>query len=110
MRLFIDDERTCIEDGWITARTVEAAIGIIEENKGHELIISLDHDLGGDATTRSVINWMRLNGIRPDAGAVHSANTVGVEWLEMALDRDFGDPVPRIKVPRWRVFREDEGK
>lgn len=109
MKIFIDDLRTPTDPTWYVARTADEATELIEwaYNRGHELIISFDHDLGVDAngevtTTRTVINRMLAASIRPEAACVHSANPVGAAWLNTSLDRDFGPtPVPRYKVPKY---------
>ncbi|MEV6643273.1 cyclic-phosphate processing receiver domain-containing protein [Amycolatopsis sp. NPDC051371] len=43
--------------------------------------ISLDHDLGGDDTTRPVVLWLCENDRCPPEVRVHTANPVGREWL-----------------------------
>lgn len=110
MKLYIDDIRTPvtpdgeIDTSWFTVRTEKEAIRAIEAFRNDpELIISFDHDLGPDPhdpehqmTTRTVINHLLMHGMRPTAATVHSSNPVGAAWLNTALDRDFGEPVPRI--------------
>jgi len=49
--------------------------------------MSLDHDLGDDDTTRPVVMWCCYNDWWPDSVVVHSANPVGVEWLEGMIER-----------------------
>ena len=49
--------------------------------------MSLDHDLGGDDTSRRIVLWMCENEFWPDEVVVHSANPVGVEWLEGMIAR-----------------------
>lgn len=97
MHIFVDDIRQ--PEDWVWAKTVAEAQKLIDQCTSFTL--SLDHDLGGDETTRSLINWLLMTGRRPDAAAVHSSNPVGRQWLEVALDRDFGEPVPRCAVPKW---------
>ena len=94
--LFVDDIRTATAP-WINARTVVEAQALIANAVTFE--VSLDHDLGGDSTSRELINWMLRNGHCPSAAAVHSANPVGRHWLEMALERDFGHPIPALTNP-----------
>ena len=110
MKLYIDDIRTpvtsagTIDTDWFIARTEKEAIRLIEVFRDDpELIISFDHDLGSDPdnpqyqmTTRAIINHLLTQGMRPTAATVHSSNPVGAAWLNTALDRDFGEPVPRI--------------
>lgn len=105
MKLFVDDIRTPVDSSWEIARTVDQAIDLIKkalfygESLDH---ISLDHDLGDDQTSRALVNWMVSHGIRFEYGSVHSANPVGVQWLEMALNRDFGDPIPIVTAPAYQ--------
>jgi hypothetical protein len=55
--------------------------------RGHECeTISLDHDLGGEDTTRPVVLWMCEN-ICPKDIRVHTANPVGRDWLEGMINR-----------------------
>lgn len=97
--LFIDDERNPPEhwteggsNSVITARTSDAAIWILQQMKdnGHTLdFISFDHDLGGDDTTRLVVNWCIENQFFPRSATVHSMNPIGKEWLEGTINRYF---------------------
>lgn len=103
MFIFVDDIRTTTNKKWINARTPDEAIKLIDtavENK-EEIHISFDHDLGGELTSRSIVNYMLYNGITPTTANVHSANPVGAQWLETALNRDFGHPIPKIEIPHW---------
>ncbi|WP_306669305.1 cyclic-phosphate processing receiver domain-containing protein [Rhodococcus pyridinivorans] len=50
-------------------------------------VMSLDHDLGGDHTSRAVVLWMCEHEVWPDEVSVHSANPVGVEWLTGMINR-----------------------
>lgn len=104
MHIFIDDIRTPIDDGWIIARTVEESIDLINEciSNNEEIYISFDHDLGGDKTTREVINYMLRNGIVLDGAAIHSANPVGAAWIGEALLRDWPSPVKVIESPSYK--------
>jgi hypothetical protein len=49
--------------------------------------MSLDHDLGGDDTTRPIVLWMCENESWPTTVHVHTANPVGREWLEGMIER-----------------------
>jgi hypothetical protein len=50
--------------------------------------MSLDHDLGGDDTTRSVVLYLCENpDLWPGTVYVHTANPVGREWLEGMVNR-----------------------
>ena len=50
-------------------------------------VMSLDHDLGGDDTTRPIVLWMCENEFWPAKVVVHSANPVGIDWLEGMIER-----------------------
>ncbi|MHA4848749.1 cyclic-phosphate processing receiver domain-containing protein [Rhodococcus sp. MSC1_016] len=84
MRLWVDDLRTP-PDGWEWAKTSAAAIARLDAGGVEQL--SLDHDLGGDDTTRPVVLWMCEHEVWPREIRVHSANPVGVEWLTGMIDR-----------------------
>jgi len=85
--LWIDDLRSppeTDEDFWLWAKTSEEAIHLI---RSHDFdVISFDHDLGGEDTSREVVRWMIMNGFKAREHRVHSANPVGVEWLEGMID------------------------
>lgn len=100
MKIWVDDIRTppgtLADGGWIWAKTSHDAIWLLGENKymverGYAErpfdLMSLDHDLGGDDTTRPVVLWMCENDFWPVEVVVHSANPVGVEWLEGMIKR-----------------------
>lgn len=97
MKIWVDDIRTPPDDSWdIWAKTSSKVIDILEKCKylvdtgSPEFIpiyMSLDHDLGGDDTTRPIVLWMCENEFWPDEVVVHSANYVGVEWLEGMIKR-----------------------
>ncbi len=90
MKLWVDDVRPPAERGWYWARTSREALWILTTLKehGHELeAMSLDHDLGHDDTTRPIVLWMCENEWWPQEVRVHSANPVGVEWLEGMIER-----------------------
>ncbi|WP_245568087.1 cyclic-phosphate processing receiver domain-containing protein [Nocardia jiangxiensis] len=82
--MFVDDLREPPE-GWTVARTSADAVAILnlwrllEIHADH---LSLDHDLGGDDTTRPVMLWMCENDWWPARLTVHTANPVGREFLE----------------------------
>lgn len=94
-KLWVDDVRPAPE-GWVWLKTSAEAIDWLEASRilvrtssaiyGDE-IMSLDHDLGGDDTTRPVVIWMCENGYWPQEVVVHSANPVGIEWLEGMIER-----------------------
>lgn len=96
-RLWIDDLRPPPED-WIWAKTSEEAIGVISVLAYYGSRFSeasFDHDLGGDDTTRPVILWLcEQENLWPDKIYVHSANPVGVEWLQGMVNR-YGPGITR---------------
>lgn len=93
-KLWVDDERPAPE-GWIWSKNSLDAIN--ELHKGWPKPIdemSLDHDLGGDDTTRRVVLWLCENpDYWPPVVRVHSANPVGREWLEGMIARYQPDAV-----------------
>ena len=54
-RLWVDDLRPA-PPGWTWAKSSAAAIELLDE--GEFAAISLDHDLGGEDTTRPVVLWL----------------------------------------------------
>jgi len=88
MKLWVDDERPAPE-GWLWAKNSHEAVGVLsyEWPAGRVTDLSLDHDLGGEDTTRSVVTWMVMHGIWPERIYVHTANPVGREWLEGMINK-----------------------
>lgn len=84
MSLWVDDVRRP-PNGWGWAMTSTEAIDALRDEDVVE--ISLDHDLGGDDTTRPVVLWMCEHDTWPAVVRVHSANPVGVEWLTGMVER-----------------------
>lgn len=94
LKLWIDDIRPAPDDTWDTVTSSDAAIALLKfwveefESPIFPLdSISFDHDLGGDDTTRPVVLWLIENNVHFDNYLVHSANPVGVEWLEGMIER-----------------------
>ena len=93
MKLWVDDIRWPPEEyGWVWVKTSADAIHLLEKYKDagpawNIALMSLDHDLGGDDTTRAVVLWCCNNDYWPKKVVVHSANPVGVEWLEGMIAR-----------------------
>lgn len=96
MKIWVDDIRTPPDDTWEWFKTSQEVINEFENAKwynavhGNKIgydIMSLDHDLGGDDTSRRIVLWMCENEFWPDEVRVHSANPVGVEWLEGMIER-----------------------
>ncbi|KRA16957.1 MULTISPECIES: cyclic-phosphate processing receiver domain-containing protein [unclassified Lysobacter] len=88
MRVYLDDERTT-PDGWVRVYWPDEAIALLRQ--GTVTQISLDHDLGDDArgTGYDVIAWIEeavaLDGFRPPAIAVHSANPAARLRMEAGI-------------------------
>src|SRR5437867_3667167 len=113
MKLFLDDTRELAhlghtpEQGWVVARTADAAIDILRTGEVTEA--SLDHDLGhcgkcnrckGYADRRCacrchltgyfVVLYMETENIWPvDGVKVHSANPGGALKMRLAIDRHY---------------------
>jgi hypothetical protein len=89
VKLWVDDIRTPPE-GWWWAKDSDKAIEWLICCKnlwGPPEIMSLDHDLGGDDTTRPIVLWCCENEFWPTEVIVHSANPVGRDWLEGMIKR-----------------------
>ena len=93
MKLFVDDERPA-PAGWDLALTSAEAIAVLERHASIRNVsnalgpqvdrieaISLDHDLGGDDTTRPVVLFMCEFECWPERLYVHTGNPIGEEWL-----------------------------
>jgi hypothetical protein len=90
MKIWVDDVRTPPDWSWAWYLTSDEAINALKwlKKMGDDIkIISLDHDLGGDDTTRPIVLWMIENDFWPVEVKVHSANPVGREWLEGMIER-----------------------
>lgn len=104
MKIWVDDERPAPDGTWFHARTASDALRVlaayrsVRDNPLTQNVrvecISLDHDLGGDDTTRPVVLWMAENNFWPDKVYVHTANVVGREWIEGMVNR-YGPGVSR---------------
>lgn len=84
IRLWVDDLRPA-PDEWVHVTTSAQAISVLRTGRVVEL--SLDHDLGGDDTTRPVVLWMCEREVWPAIVHVHTANPVGEEWLAGMIAR-----------------------
>lgn len=92
-RLWIDDEREPPDrHSWWWVKRSDHAIRFIDGLRPRE--ISLDHDLGGEDTTRLVVLWMCEHDVWPEVVRVHTANPVGREWLVGMVNR-YGPGVTR---------------
>ena len=92
MKIWVDDLRPPPDDSWEWAKTSLEALGWLWHVRMcyedcHIEVMSLDHDLGGDDTTRPIVLWMCENNFWPDEVVVHSANPVGIDWLEGMIER-----------------------
>ena len=91
MKIWVDDIRIPPDDTWAWCKTSEATIECLKYLKmvGSTKfnLMSLDHDLGGDDTSRPIVLWMCENNFWPVEVRVHSANPPGVYWLESMIER-----------------------
>lgn len=98
MKLWVDDLRPPPDGTWTWALdSFDALQNLAFYAAGSDegvQEISLDHDLGDDDTTRSVVLWMAEHGSWPSVVRVHTANPVGRAWLEGMIDR-YGPGVTR---------------
>ena len=79
MKLWVDDLRAPPSQ-WLWAKTSQEAIYALSRLEFEEM--SLDHDLGGEDTTRAVVLWLCEHPDRwPRVVRVHTANNVGRTWL-----------------------------
>lgn len=93
MKIWVDDVRPAPE-GWEWAKTSAEAIDLLVLLTSPGMLwcpfenMSLDHDLGGDDTARRIVLWCCENDFWPvEKVTVHSANPVGIEWLEGMINR-----------------------
>lgn len=90
MKLWVDDIRPRPAWDWYQAFSSPEAITILNNCRETGMVVdylSLDHDLGGDDTTRPIVLWMIENDFWPVEVVVHSANPVGIDWLEGMIKR-----------------------
>lgn len=90
MKIWVDDIRTPPDDSWRWAKSLMIADSMLRRWKMNGVVVtemSLDHDLGGDETTRPLVLWMIENDFWPEKIYVHSANPPGVYWLESMIER-----------------------
>lgn len=93
MNIWVDDIRTPPDDNWFWIKTSTETIIKLEKLKrawktGTVIeVLSLDHDLGGDDTTRPVLLWMIEHNFWPVEIRIHTANPVGRIWLEGMIER-----------------------
>ena len=78
-KLWVDDLRPPPDDTWRWVTTSSEAIQWLQD--ACIGTISLDHDLGGDDTTRPIVLHMCMEEIWPKIIYIHSCNVVGIDWL-----------------------------
>ena len=90
IRVWLDDVRDAPAAGWTRAFTAREAVALLEA--GGVVEISLDHDLGDEATCGNgyqVACWIEeavaMRGVAAPTIRVHSANVVGRARLEQAI-------------------------
>ena len=90
MKIWVDDIRTPPDNEWIWFVSSSAALDFLKLCKRNQLTVhemSLDHDLGGEDTTRPIVLWFCEADFWPVKVNVHSANPVGIDWLEGMIER-----------------------
>jgi hypothetical protein len=96
MKIWVDDIRTPPDKTWTWVKSSRETIRYMTNWKiaqargwvdGPIDVMSLDHDLGGEDTTRYIVLWCCNHDWWPVEVIVHSANPVGVEWLEGMIER-----------------------
>ena len=90
MKIWVDDIRTPPDDTWRWCDDSWSALMelAVAQDTGQTIeVMSLDHDLGGEDTSRPIVLWMCENDFWPVEVRVHSANPVGREWLEGMIER-----------------------
>lgn len=86
--LLIDDERNLRSGVFFgepdvdVARTSQEAIGFLRRTPEYAFVL-WDHDLGGEDTTRKVIQWIESQPEPPKIveNIVHSMNPIGAKWV-----------------------------
>ena len=91
-KLFLDDEREPVGDGWIIARSYDSARALVIE-QGLPCFISFDHDLGEGENGSQFVSWMVNHMI--DQGMrfpsdfsymIHSQNPIGAGNIRGKMD------------------------
>lgn len=87
--MWLDDKRPAPE-GYIWVKTAKEAIALLQE--GQVTFASLDHDLGFGGSGYDVVCFMERTGLWPRDGIkIHSMNPVGRQYMQMAIDRHYGE-------------------
>lgn len=91
-KLFLDDEREPVGDGWTIARDTVTARSLIVD-RGLPRFISFDHDLGDGDNGSQFVSWlidhMLDNGIRFPCDfsyMIHSQNPIGAGNIRGKMD------------------------
>lgn len=91
VKVWVDDIRTPPDNTWLWFKDSAGVRQWMDTRRSHGIplgsVMSLDHDLGGDDTTRPIVLWMCEHEAWPDEVRVHSANPVGRAWLEGMVER-----------------------
>lgn len=86
MKLWVDDLRRPPGADWHWVVSSAEAICHLSHWDVEEM--SLDHDLGGEETSRPIVLWLCENETRwPRVVRVHTANPVGRDWLSGMIYR-----------------------
>lgn len=96
-RLWIDDERQPPNVMWDWRTTSDGAIKMLQDS--HVRMVSFDHDLGGDDTTRPVVLWMCVQDVWPKYIFVHTMNPIGADWLTGMCKRYAPDSTEVRRIP-----------
>ncbi len=75
LKVYLDDERTPPDDGWVLVKTPAQAIALLETGEVSHL--SLDHDLGDDegiGTGYDVVLWMEEQVFLTERGNFYNAH------------------------------------
>jgi len=90
--MFIDDERFPATEGWVIVRSSSFAIDTVKQ-LGMPSVISFDHDLGGNDTSRVFILWLldeladsRISFPENFEFKVHSQNPIGAAWIQGTME------------------------
>lgn len=103
LKIFIDDIRNPPDDSWTVFRDSASFLDWLRlpdlpERLDDVEIISFDHDLGGEDTSRPIALFLEEWTFESDSGGhwfneldivtkIHSANPVGRAWLAQSLSR-----------------------
>ncbi|KXP08710.1 cyclic-phosphate processing receiver domain-containing protein [Tsukamurella pseudospumae] len=61
MKLFVDDIRDPPDATWIVTRTSAEALAVLQSGAQDDEL-SLDHDVGGEDTSRPIVLWLAEHG------------------------------------------------